>query len=359
MDPAILKTELQSLGLRVRAETGEVRRGGAGPAEGLVLLLDETVMTVPTHSPFVATSPYSFGSEIDGTVEILRSGKPIALAERRPSPTFYGRRTPQGVPYWKIALLHGRDCVASTVLQGCAFWGTAEGCRFCGIGLSLEAGLTTASKSADDLASVLAAAGREGVAGHLVLTSGSTRAVEPELVALADCTRAIRRTCAVPIQVQVLPPADPARLAVLRDAGVDTVGIHIETFDEDVLRHTAPIKAQLGLARFEAAWKEAVRLFGPNQVSSFLIAGLGERTGALLEGASRLASLGVYPFVLPLRPIPGTPLGTMRPPLPEAMASLYQAVAQLLAANELSWRRAKAGCVRCRACSALPDFETG
>ena len=65
----------------------------------------------------------------------------------------------------------------------------------------------------------------------------------------------------------------------LKEAGVDTVGIHIESFDFKILSQVAPAKAAMGLERYEKAWKMAVEIFGPNQVSSFLIVGLGEKKG--------------------------------------------------------------------------------
>jgi biotin synthase-related radical SAM superfamily protein len=70
-----------------------------------------------------------------------------------------------------------------------------------------------------------------------------------------------------------------------------------------------------------------------------------------------LCELGVYPFIVPLRPIPGTPLAHTTPPSPAKMISIYQQVSSLLKKHELSWEKSKAGCVRCGACSALPDFE--
>ena len=57
---------------------------------------------------------------------------------------------------------------------------------------------------------------------------------------------------------------------------MDSVGIHVESFDIDVLSKVAPCKARIGQAEYVRAWKKAVEIFGPNQVSSFLIVGLGE-----------------------------------------------------------------------------------
>ena len=143
----------------------------------------------------------------------------------------------------------------------------------------------------------------------------------------------------------------------LKAAGVDTVGIHIETFHLPTLERVAPAKARIGIVGYETAWRRAVSLFGPNQVSSFLIAGLGEPPEAVVSGSEVLADLGVYPFVVPLRPIPGSWLQNHRPPDAELMFRIYSAVANVLRRKGLSSKLNLAGCVRCGACSALRHYE--
>jgi len=144
---------------------------------------------------------------------------------------------------------------------------------------------------------------------------------------------------------------------MLRAAGADTIGIHIETLDMDILRRVAPAKARCGIERFRAAWQQAVALFGKNQVSSFLIAGLGETAESLIEGAVELCGMGVFPYVLPLRPVPGTRLERERPPSVAYMLEVYAAVAAALQEHGLSSAASRAGCVRCGACSCLSLFE--
>jgi radical SAM protein (TIGR04043 family) len=146
-------------------------------------------------------------------------------------------------------------------------------------------------------------------------------------------------------------------LVELKEAGVDTIGIHIESFDFNILTEIAPAKSALGLKRYSKAWEKSVEIFGINQVSSFLIAGLGESRKSIIDGSIYLAERGVYPFLVPLRPIPGSLLQNASPPPPEFMIELYEEVSQILTKSNISSKKNKAGCVRCGACSALPEFE--
>jgi radical SAM protein (TIGR04043 family)/putative N-acetyltransferase (TIGR04045 family) len=273
-----------------------------------------------------------------------------------PEPSFYRQSTTEGVPYRKIALMHGVDCLASTVLQACSYWGTRSACRFCGVGLSWRAGKTELKKEPVLLAQVAGAA-RESGARHVTLTAGTTRDRRLEWQLFRDAARAISEGTGLPVHVQVMPPVTVRQMEMLKADGVETIGIHRESFDPVVLEEVAPCKASIPLEEYTRTWEEAVRVFGKNQVSSFLLMGLGETQESLLDGCERLASIGVYPYLVPFRPIPGTPLEGRRPVPPDFAAEIYLEAAKILEAHDLHWDAVRAGCVRCRGCSALPDFQ--
>jgi biotin synthase-related radical SAM superfamily protein len=98
-------------------------------------------------------------------------------------------------------------------------------------------------------------------------------------------------------------------------------------------------------------------VFGWGQVSTYLLAGLGDDRETLVAACDRLIQMGVYPFVVPFVPISGTPLAEQEAPSSEFMYSLYQQVGQLLNASKMSSQQMKAGCAKCGACSGLSTFE--
>ncbi len=350
-----LITELQSFGLRVEGDVLQ-RKGGAGPAEGGTFLVDGIPVSLPTRSNFVSRSPYTL-REKGGLFEVLRNGKAVCPIDFVNRPKFYDYSTEEGTPYQKIGLLHGKDCLATTVIQTCTYWDSHERCRFCGIELSHRNGQTIKVKTPAQLSEVASRAKQLDSIQHIVLTTGTLQPPGKEVSYLACCASAIKQATGLPIHAQFCPPSHMDGFYALKEAGVDTVGIHIESFDFETLSKVAPAKAAMGLERYEKAWKAAVEIFGPNQVSSFLIVGLGEKRESVILGSKFLADLGVYPFVIALRPIPGSLMENILPPDPEEMKRIYEAIALTLKRKGLSASRSLAGCVRCGACSALHAFE--
>jgi len=348
-------TEIQSPGVRIPV-TALQRTGGAGPAEAGSLVIGGFAVNVPTSSPYVARSPYSLKMR-GNKLFLYRKDTEILPVQTVPRPHFYDETTPDGISCRKIALLHGTDCLATTVLQTCAYWNTQNRCRFCGIELSLQNQNTICLKTPEHLAETAAIACASDGIRHMVLTTGTAKPPGKEFSILTESAKAIKRRTGLPIHAQFMPPRNGQKLQELKDAGIDTVGIHIESFDAEILKKLAPIKAAMGLEHYQNTWEKAVHIFGPNQVSSFILAGLGETPASILYGSELLAEMGVYPFLVPLRPIPGSQMDQCIPPDPAMMRHIYGKVARMLSKKGLSYRQSLAGCVRCGACSALPAHE--
>jgi len=351
-----LMVELQSKGVRLEQGSGKGRQGGAGPANGIGLVFGKYQITVPTAGKEVMRSCYSVQPS-EKRALIYKDGQPVSEAELIGTPRFYSLKTADGVPYNKIALLHGRECLASTVIQTCSRWHGRERCQFCGIGESLSDQATVAVKTPKQLAEVAEAAVRLDKVTHVTLTAGTTANPLNGIKHLADCAQAIKEATGLPIHVQFEPVEDLSVYSRLRECGVDTVGMHIESFDPEVRKRITPGKAKISEITYFECFAKAVEIFGRNQVSTYIIIGLGENVADTLAGCVRCIEMGVYPFVVPLRPIKGTPFADMAPPEPDKMISIYHQLAKVLAKSGLRADKSKAGCVRCGACSVLPAFE--
>jgi radical SAM protein (TIGR04043 family) len=346
-DVAALIMELQSVGLRIETPLETARQGGAGPTDSGMLWIEGVPVTVPPS----ASSPYALRAEDSGQ-GIYRDGSKVASVAGTSRPRFYDLTTADGVPYHQIALLH-LDSLASTVVQACNYWGNSDQCGFCGIGLSLAAGRTVARKTPEMLAEVAVAARDLDGAVDATLTTGSSVAPDRGALYVARCGQAVKEAAGLPVEVQFEPPRDLVVLEQVRDMGVDALGIHVESFDPQVLARVAPGKFRTGIETYFRTWERAVELFGEGRVSTYVILGMGEDPELTVEACRRAVDIGVYPFVVPLRPVAGSLMQDVPAPSRSYTEPIYRKVAGFLAARGLDAGTAVAGCARCQACSSL------
>jgi radical SAM protein (TIGR04043 family) len=356
-----LMTELQSHGLRVAdVRTGALsRRGGAGPSDHRAVTVDGHTIMVPVHTTGARVSPYSAdAADARGASQLRRAEIAIARISFPATPRFYALQTLDGIPYSHIATLHGRDVLATTILQTCIrYESRRKACKFCAIGQSLAAGRTIAHKTPQQLAEVARAAVLLDGVRHMVLTTGTPPGDDRGAAVLAESARAIKAAVDLPLQGQCEPPDDDRWYQRLRAAGLDAVGLHLEVIDPQLRARIMPGKASVPVARYLDAFAAAVAVFGRGQVSTYLLAGLGDTREEILSMGERLLALGVYPFVVPFVPISGTPLEDHPGPDPHWVRSILEPLGAMIAQAGLRSRDIKAGCGKCGACSSLSQYE--
>jgi radical SAM protein (TIGR04043 family) len=361
MPTARLINELQSSGVRlVDPKAGhESRRGGAGPSDHKAMTLDGMTVMVPVHTAPAFESPYVVEKpDASGRSTVRRDGMILGSVSFPARPRFYDRSTADGIPYWKIAVLHSRDVLATTVLQSCIrYQSRVKTCQFCAIGQSLAAGRTIERKTPAQLAEVAKAAVELDGVKHMVMTTGTPPGRDRGAAILVESASAVKAAVDLPIQGQCEPPDDDAWFERMHEAGVDALGMHLEAVTEEVRARVMPGKAQVPLERYFAAFDAAVAVFGRGQVSTYILAGLGDPQDAILATCKTLIARGVYPFVVPFVPISGTPLESHPPPTAAFMHGILAPLAQMLRAGGLQATAIKAGCGRCGACSALSTYE--
>jgi radical SAM protein (TIGR04043 family) len=346
---AQLRSELAVAGLRSRPALS--RPAGAGPSDDGHWVLDGVAATLPV----VAGSPF----ELHAGGTLTRDGVVVedAMLEPVVRPRFYDLKAADGTPYEAVARLHGTEVLATTVVQTCIRYASEDTrCRFCTIEESLRSGATVQVKRPELLAEVARAAVALDGVRQMVMTTGTSNGPDRGARHLARCVAAVRAVVpTLPIQVQIEPPLDLAWIARLKQAGVTAIGIHVESTDQAVRERWTPGKATVPLERYDEAWTEAVRVFGHNRVSTYLLVGLGEDPDELVASADRLISMGVYPFVVPYRPLPGSLAHAdgVRAPDPLLLARVTRRVAASLRAAGMRGADQVAGCAACGACSAL------
>ena len=361
--PQRLITELQTRGLRLtRPDQRHVaRRGGAGPSDHQAVTVDGTTVMVPIYTESAWESPFEVASLSESEQIVQKQANeliPLKNVSFASEPRFYTGKTADGVPYSQIATLHSKDVLATTVLQTCIrYESRKKACKFCSIGQSLRAGRTIAEKTPQQLAEVAKAAVELDGVSQMIMTTGTPATADRGARVMADSARAIKAAVEIPIQAQCEPPKDPVWYQTMKDAGIDSLGMHIEVLDQNLRKEILPGKAEDSLEDYIEAFRQAVAVFGRGQVSTYILAGLGDRAEFILEVSERLIEIGVYPFVVPFVPIRGTPLEDHPSPTPEFMESILKPLGKALFEAGMTADTGKAGCSKCGACSTLSEYE--
>lgn len=357
-----LKVALLTRGVYFPTNEQKGREGGAGPTLGQYFLLNgEILINAPVRSKQqvarfqalqlqqIAKNKYKIADFEDKSYELT------LLA----SPQFYHMQLVDGTPMSQIALVHGVDCLATTIIQHCSYFDSGLECLYCSIPLSLELGQTIVQKSPKQFLQVLSAAQKEGRAQHLTLTMGSPARPDRGAKDYVEFVSTLRKATPIPIHVQIEPPALQNQFQALKNAGVDTVGIHLEIYDDQLRRQYCPGKYQhAGFNDYLAAWREAVGIFGRGQVSTFILLGLGETAEQLHDGFKTTIELGVIPVPVPCRPNPGSHLEGQVPKYInnlDQIVEIYLDCARLLFNAQLNPLLHRAGCIRCTGCTAITE----
>ncbi len=352
-----VKLAILTRGLKLPSNEVSGRKGGAGPTRGRYFCLYRNVINAPMYSGEHAERMKSLTIQKTGNEnwKLLEFGVDLRSI---PFPAFYQETLSNGTPMRKIALLHGTDCLATTIIQRCDYWPTAQ-CLFCSIPYSYQAGQTVLRKKPEDFLQVLKAANRKNLLiKHVTLTSGTLNKPDRGIQEYADFVSAIRQESNIPIHVQIEPPDTPTMLDILMDVGVDTIGIHLEIFNAQRRQYYCPGKVRTAsFTKYQQIWQYAVDLFGRNQVSSYILLGLNESTEEILNGVQKCAELGVIPLLTPFRPANKTPLAFMIPSYLEQLdlISMHHQVGGILKDAGITPEKSKAGCARCGACSAIRE----
>jgi len=333
------------------------RKGGAGPLGGRYFLLEDskTLINVALWNNPKKTS-LRLGEKKDGFFEVYDENKGVYFGKLKlvENPQFYNLTTSDGIEMKKIALVHGVDCLASTIYQKCIYWACGEACEFCGIELSLTYNTTIAEKNYIQMSEVISAAKKEGRCSHMTLTSGTEESIDKGANRYIELLKGVKQNHPdLPLHIQIEALEDVRYIDKLKEAGADTIGIHIEVLDEKIRKEITPGKAHLSYDLYKKNWKHAVEVFGDNQVSTYILTGFGESRNEFIDAIERIISLGVIPYITPVRSIPG------KKDLPitdyEKLLDIYIRSGILMKQYGINPLKNRAGCVRCGGCSAIGE----
>lgn len=349
-----LKAKLLCNGARVSKELWDYYKRSAG----FPVIINKTIASVPSYGkydryPYAKFSPFEIKKEGEKFF-IYKNGERVREVKVKSRPRFYDKKTERGNHAYKILQVCGDDCLLTGVVQSCYYKRIGMECRFCGTIYNPVFEGRFDSKKPKELAEV-ALFGAEENMKHIVLSCGITAGKDRGARIIKKAAEEIEKVVDLPIQAELAPPDDFKYLEELQSC-VDSISINIETFDEGPRKTACPGKSEISMEHYIKAYKLALKLFGENQVNSWLILGIGESESSLINGCEELCSLGVFPFLAPLRPSKLTPFEKMQPPSAEKLMSVSQTFAEIIKKYGLKPEKNKAGCLRCSACSIVKDY---
>ncbi|MHA2006294.1 MAG: radical SAM protein [Promethearchaeota archaeon] len=335
------------------------RKGGAGPSGGRYFLFEDgtTLANIPLWNTPNRTELY-LKENVDGYFEVFNENSKELFGKLKliQNPKFYSPeyKTSDGIQMKKIALVHGLNCLSSTIYQKCVYWDCGEACSFCGIEVSLQNDATILEKNATQMSEVITVAKQEGRCSHMTLTSGTDETTDKGANRYIELLKGVKKDHPdIPIHVQIEALENLEYISKLKEAGADTIGIHLEVLNDSIRRDITPGKYHLSYQLFEQNWIHALDVFGNNQVSSYILTGFGENKAEFLKDVEKVISIGVVPYITPVRSIPG------KKNLPitdyEEMLEIYQKAGTLMKQYGVNPLKTKAGCVKCGGCSAIKE----
>ncbi len=355
-----LLNEIQTSGIRLASNNDLTsREGGAGPTDHKAITVFNTTLMIPVYSDAAKNSPFeaSLPSKM-GYASLKKNGKLITTIRFIGEPKFYKEFTSDGIPLWKIARLHSKDVLATTVLQNCIrYKDKATSCQFCAIGESLKYDTTIAYKKPYQLAeAAIRAVELDGIS-QFIMTTGTPSSPDRGAKILFESVTAVRAVVDIPIQVQCEPPNDFEWFTLLKEAGANAIGMHLEAVTDRVRHKIMSGKAEVSLGYYFEAFESAVQIFGKGNVSTYILAGLGDTPEEILEISNQLIQIGVYPFVVPFVPVRNTPLQHHIAPDKDFMQKVLDPLASALIKAKMTSDTIESGCAKCGACSTLSTFE--
>ena len=344
-----LKADLLCLGARVEAETAKLLAAeyprffdkGFIHAVNLRLAGIDVNICVSVSEEFSAGSPYEI-VKIGEDYRLVGNGWDEAIS-------FYPNLPHTGTVVDDLARLHSPTCINIWPSTTCCYDTPELKCRFCSLKADADKPIDTA-ELAEGLKLLLARVPKD----YILNFSGGTYHDPDWMVRYwIDLARKIREFSQVSITVEFAPPSDLGLLREMKDAGIGVAIMNLEVADEARRREICPGKSHISYAHYHEAFREAVKIFGWGMVSSVLIGGIQPKEEIMKECAI-MASEGVFPTVMPFRPMDDCVYYGLDRCKPEELAEMAEYLGGLLHKYMLDYRK-QPGCTECGGCSLEND----
>lgn len=277
------------------------------------MVLCNIYINVPYNLGLTNLSPFIIDLDNDKNYVLMYWNQRISIVSLRLTDSL-GLKTVNGFRYNEISYL-GVDRLRVYHRTSCFFKDHHLGCKFCDIeNHNKQITLSELKSILDDY--------KDNSSIKHYLIGGGSNAINSDFHFVIEIVRYIKQHFNKPIYLMCTPPKQIGILKELYQAGVTEIAFNLEVYDRDIAKSIMPGKGELPLDIYEAAFKEAVTIWGRNcKVRSAFIIGL-EPFETLLKGIEYICQLGVSPILSLFKPIPQTPLEYRLPPSDKEIADI-------------------------------------
>jgi len=241
--------------------------------------------------------------------------------------------------------MHSPKTLFTTPLRECVFAVENEICKFCTFEnsamqpLAPEEFLDVVSKVANEL----------GFVPSIAIGAGTPNKNDHGVRYFSQIVGLLKKEFNADISVEMVPPHDIEDLSMLFDAGVNSMVMSLELWNDEKRKYYCPGKSYISKNHYLEAHKFTQKNLGRGTTSSVLLYGL-ESHDESVSGISKLTSSGIVPTLIPFRPYPDTEMSNY----PYANHNEYvriSAMNRLLMSSEGIGPQFQKGCAECGGCS--------
>jgi radical SAM protein (TIGR04043 family) len=354
-----LKAKIFVHGLRIEDELwrelvdeNHYKHKRAGLSQGRFFRLHDgaahTAVNAPVLEPFVQRSPLHLERD-PGGYAVYEGETRLVRAVPFAWPRWYQRTTSAGTPMSSVVSAHCDTSLYTAIYQGgCDYWQGDQMCAFCAMKIDQK----SKWRSVESIIEVAKVALEENALAEISFGGGTRLAEDKSARHKADAIEAFKKEVPMKCCVEMAAPDTDDWLDRLKDAGLDSILLNLELWDEEVRRRIMPGKSAITRERYLAALAHAAKILGPNQASSQIIVGL-EKLEDTVTAIRAVADAGAIPMPVVFRPLPGTSLADHTTPSVDDVLVAFDAAAEAIHASKLLAGEARSGCALCGACSAV------
>jgi hypothetical protein len=318
------------------------------------------MISVPVYPHDHPLAKYAFETELGDKPGTLRTANG-ALLKSIPIPRYLNATLSNGVPLADrgIIMSHCYNTCTTVFAYKCKHFDNKEECKYCeidpvGKGVSGFPDI----QDIDEFAEAVAIAQQKENMRSLTITTGTFDENELVVKRYLDLLKKIREKTDVSIHIQFEPVDDLSLIGEIAQY-VQSIGIFLEIYDEEIRKQICPGKSRNSREKYKRNWAEAAKRIPKGSVTSACLLGFGEDLQKVAESAEEFAAVGATTAMLFIRSknefMSGRIPSYLEAPIDE-LVDLYLKVAASLKKHDVHYRPIEAaGCAGCQGCSGMVE----